>query len=135
MWYRIYLIGGISALVVSLLLLNRSIGFVDRSRQAVGVVARYDTITGGDAGTTYAPVFYLTTSDGEEIIYSHHSSSSPPGWDIGEKAMFLYDPRDRSSVRMYSYFGVFSWSIVLMVVAIFLITFSAGYFWSRRYWQ
>ena len=134
MWYRISLIGGISAFVVSLLLLSRSIGFIVRSWQAVGVVARYDTITGGDAGTTYVPIFYITTSGGENIIYSHHSSSAPPSWDIGEKAMFLYDPWDHSSVRMYSYFGIFSWSIVLIALAILLLTFGAGYFSFRRYW-
>ena len=46
MWYRISLIGGITALVVSLLLLNRSVGFIDRSRQAVGVYKCCNTVYG-----------------------------------------------------------------------------------------
>jgi hypothetical protein len=135
MWYRIIFIGGIAALAVSLLLLKRSVSFVSRSEQAVGFVTKFDTITGGDAGTTYVPVFSLRTNDGRSMVYQHHSSSAPPAWDIGEKAMFLYDPEDPSSIRMYNYFGVLSWSIVLLTLAILLITYSGGYFLLRRHWR
>lgn len=135
MWYRVILITGITALAVSLLLLKRSICFVHRSEQAVGFVTRFDTITGGDVGTTYVPVFSIRTNDGSQVQYLHHSSSKPPAWDIGEEAIFLYDPEEPSSIRMYSYFGVFSWSIVLMTLAILLITFGSGYLLLRRHWR
>lgn len=122
-------------MVIAFVILNRSLGFVRQSERAVGVVTKMDTITGGDAGTTYAPVFMLIAQNGQQIIYSYPASSSPPSWHVGEKAMFLYDPKEPSSVRMYTYFGVFNWSIVLMGCAVFLTTFGGGYFWLRRYWR
>ncbi len=135
MWYRLSLLAGVILLIVSLVILNHSLRFVRHSERAMGVVARLDTLTGGDAGTTYAPVFSLTTRNGQEVIYHYHSSSSPPAWAVGETAMFLYDPEEPSSVRMYTYFGIFSWSIVLMGLAIVLITLGCGYFWFRSYWR
>ena len=122
-------------MTISLVILNRSLRFVRQSERAIGVVTKMDTLTGGDVGTTYAPVFMLTAKNGQQITYSYHSSSSPPSWHIGEKAIFLYDPKDLSSVRIYTYFGVFSWSIVLMGCAVFLTTFGGGYFWLRRHWR
>ena len=135
MWYRIILITGLAAFICSLLTLQRSIRFVDQSNEAIGVVVKFDTLSGGDVGTSYSPVFRIMTSDHQQIIYSQNSSSSTPGWKMGKKALFLYDRQDPKSVKMYNYFGLFSWSIVLMALAILLITFGGGYFCLRRHWH
>ncbi|MGN7787670.1 DUF3592 domain-containing protein [Niabella sp. 22666] len=135
MWYRIFIIAGAAALIGALIILSDTVHFVNRSRLVEGFVSQFDTINSGDGGTSYTPVFKLTTSDGRQIRYIHHSSTAPPGWEIGERAMFLYDRADVSSVRMYNYFSVFSWSIVLASLGIMLLTFGGGYFWLRRYWR
>ncbi len=135
MWYRILIVVGVAALIGALIILRGSVHFVNRSQLVEGFVTQFDTINSGDGGTSYIPVFKLTASDGRQIRYVHHSSSAPPSWGIGEKAMFLYDREDVSSVRMYNYFSVFSWSIVLGSLGTMLLTFGGGYFWLRRYWR
>lgn len=134
MWYRIYLLAGIILLVVSLAQIKQSLYFIRHSESATGIVTAMDTMDGSDAGITYAPVFTITTLQNQKIIYRHHSASSPPAWSTGEQAMFLYDPKDLS-VRMYDYFSLFSWGIILMGAGIFLLTLGLAYFWLRPCWR
>lgn len=134
MWYRVYLITGIILLFISLAQVNDSLRFVRRSERIAGTVTAMDTLDGSDAGITYAPVFTITTLRNQKIIYRHHAASSPPSWAIGEQTTFLYDPKDLS-VRMYDYFSLFSWGIVLMGAGVFLFTLGGAYFWLRPCWR
>jgi hypothetical protein len=126
--YKLSLVAGIILLVVSLYILKDSLAFINKSERATGVV----TMLQSD-GEAYTPVFAIKTKNNEEITYVHNAATSPPSWDIGEKATFLYNPGDPHSVRMFTYFGVFSWTIVLSALAAFLITMGSAYLLLKRH--
>jgi hypothetical protein len=129
------LIAGCILLAVSLYKLKDTLEFLEKSDRAPGVVTRLEELSGGDTGTSYSPVFKIKTKDNQEFTYFHTSSTNPPSWDIGEQAMFVYDPRDPNSARMLTYFGVFSWTIVFMGFGVFLMTMAIGQYLLENYLQ
>ncbi|MCV9928664.1 DUF3592 domain-containing protein [Flavobacterium sp. LS1R49] len=132
MLYKISLAIGILLSLVSLFILKESLTFIKKSERAEGTVIGFEEIS-GDGGSSYSPIFKIKTKDNQEITYTHTSSTSPPSWDIGEKATFLYKSNDPDSARILTYFGVFSWSIVLMGIAIPLIVIGSSYHFLKAY--
>lgn len=132
MFYRILLILGIALLLIASVILKQSLAFVARSERAIGTVTELEAFS-DDEDDALSPVFKIITKDNQEIIYRHNFSTSPPSWDIGEQATFLYDPLHPAAVRLSTYFGVFGWSVVLMGLAVFLMTIGGSYFLLRRY--
>lgn len=123
MQYKISLLTGLILLTASLYKLNRSIDFIGRSEQATGIVISLED----DGDGAYSPVFVVKMKE-NEVIYNHPVANGPPTWDIGEEAIFLYDPGDPDSVTMKDYFLLFSWAIVFMAIAIPLIIVGLGYY-------
>jgi hypothetical protein len=132
MYYRIALIFGIILLFVSLFILSESLTFLKNSETATGTVTKLELLSDSD-GDTYRPVFAIQTKNNQIFIYKHTSSSSPASWKVGEKATFAYDPNDPGSARIFTYFGVFSWTIVLLCISIYLIVIGAGYQLSKQF--
>ncbi|MGX5820184.1 hypothetical protein ACWKWU_18450 [Chitinophaga lutea] len=124
--YRIFLLTGIVLLFVAGFLLKRTLDFIDGSQRAVGAVVSYDEVDGA-----YEPVFSVNTPDHGNVTYHHPAASKPAAWDIGEEAVFLYEPSDPSSLRMFGYFWLFNWSLVLTGIAVPLIVIGAGYYILR----
>lgn len=131
MAYKISLIIGIILFVISVLILKETLVFLEKSERAVGTVTRFEEVS--TDGITYTPIFKIKTKDNQEITYTHTSSANPPSWDIGEQATFFYDPNNLNSIRISTYFGVFSWSIVLMAIAIPLIIVGISYYVLNPY--
>ncbi|HEY9259928.1 DUF3592 domain-containing protein [Chitinophaga sp.] len=123
MLYKLYLLAGLILLAVSLYQLKQSVDFISGSKRVIGTVTSLEEIDGA-----YSPVFTVTTKENGEIIYHHASASSPAGWSVGEEAIFLYNPENPGSVRLMSYFWLFSWAIFFMGIAIPLIIMGGGYY-------
>lgn len=123
MWYKLYLLTGFILLTASLYKLKQSIDFVGRSERTIGIVTSLEDIDGA-----YSPVFTVKTKEHGQIIYHHAAASHPATWDIGEEAVFLYDPANPHSATMMSYFWLFNWAILFLAVAIPLIIVGAGYY-------
>ena len=132
MWYSITLTTGIILLVISLFILKESLAFLRTSERAIGTVIELEKIDGSD-GDTFKPIFKFKTSLNQEITYRHISSSNPPGWEVGEEAIIAYDPNNPSVARLLTYFGTFSWSIVLMAIAMPLIVIGGGYHLAQHF--
>src|SRR5688572_6644800 len=130
MWYTLTLVIGIILLIISLFILRESLAFLRTSERTVGTVIELVKIDGSD-GHTFKPIFKFKTNLNQEIIYRHISSSNPPNWEIGEEAIIAYDPNNPTVVRLLTYFGAFSWTIVLMAVAMPLIVVGGGYHLSQ----
>ncbi|WP_346317713.1 DUF3592 domain-containing protein [Chitinophaga sp. YIM B06452] len=126
MKYRLFLLTGVILFAISLYKLKQSVDFINRSERAIGTVTSLHEIDGA-----YSPVFTVKTKDNAQVIYHHASATNPSSWDIGEEAMFLYDPGDPRSVAMMSYFWLFNWAILFMGIAIPLIILGAGYYMIR----
>ena len=127
MFYSISLTIGIILLVISLFIFKESLAFIRKSDRAIGTVIELEKIDGTD-GVTCKPIFKFKTSTNQEIIYRHISSSSPPNWYVGEEATIAYDPTNPTTARLLTYFGAFSWTIVLMAISMPLIVIGGGYY-------
>ncbi len=132
MWYSITLVVGIILIVFAIILLNRSLSFLRNSERTIATVIELERNNAFD-GDTYNPIFKFKTSLGKEVIYKHFVSSSPATWYIGETATVVYDPGDPSDAKLLTYFGAFSWTIVLMAIAMPLIVIGGGYFLSQSF--
>lgn len=132
MWYTLTLIVGVILLITSLVIFKRSLTFLRTSERAVGTVIQIETIHDSE-GDTFKPVFRFKTNLNEEMIHKHLFSSNPSNWKIGEKAILAYDRNNPSSVRVLTYFGTFSWTIILMAVSMPLIVIGGGYHLSHYF--
>lgn len=130
MQYRIYLLTGIVLLIVSAYQLQRSIRFIRHSEKTIGTVTSFEEIDGA-----YSPVFTVTTKEAGDVRYLHAAASNPSAWDVGEQAVFLYDPSDPGSPRMLSYFWLFNWSLLFMAAGVPFTIIGAGYFLLRPHFQ
>lgn len=132
MFYGISLAVGIVLLLISLFMFKESLAFIKASDRAIGTVIELERVDGTD-GVTYRPVFKFNTNTNQEFIYRHGSSSSPPGWDIGEEATIAYDPDNPAKARLLTYFGAFSWTIILMALSMPLIVIGGGYYVAQTF--
>lgn len=122
MRYLLFLITGLVLLGVSLYNLKAAIDFASKAQRAIGIVT--SMVKDEDV---YHPVFTVDTKQNGKVTY-RHGGSDPPSWEIGESAMFLYDPAQPSDVRMMTYVDLFGWSIFFMAIAIPLTITGAGYY-------
>lgn len=130
MWYSITLNIGILLLAISLFLLKETLVFLKTTERAVGTAIEIIR-TGDSDGPRYKPVFSFKTNTNQEVTYRHIVASSPPGWQIGDKATIAYNANNPSVARLLTYFGVFHWSIVLMAIAMPLLVIGGGYYLSQ----
>ncbi|QJB37984.1 DUF3592 domain-containing protein [Chitinophaga oryzae] len=128
MKYKICLLAGCLLLAASLYKLKESLDFIRNSERATGTVTSLEM-----HDDSYSPVFVVTTKDGRQLDYHHAASSKPASWEVGERAVFLYDPANPGAVRMMRYFWIFNWSIVFMALGMPLIILGGGYYWLRRF--
>ncbi|MEO5890398.1 MAG: DUF3592 domain-containing protein [Ferruginibacter sp.] len=132
MFYSISLTVGIILLALSLIIFKKSLAFIKQSDRAIGTVIELERISDTD-GVTFKPIFKFKTSTNQEIIYRHISSSSPSNWDVGEQATIAYDPNIPTKARLLTYFGTFSWTIVLMAISMPLIVIGGGYYVAQAF--
>ncbi len=131
MWYTCCFVIGLLLLIASLFMLKKSIAFLKNSERTVATVIRIETVSGSD-GNTYKPIFSFKTNTNEEIIYPSPFSSSPPGWDIGDEATIAYDRNQPNNAKVLTYFGAFSWTIILMSIAMPLLVIGGGYHLAQK---
>jgi hypothetical protein len=127
MGYNVVLVFGIILFAISMFLFRESLDFIKKGSRAVATVVDYKVQKDSD-GDTYKPVFKFKTDAGEEIVYTHPFATSPKSWDLGEEVAISYDPSNPYHAKVLSYFSVFNWSIVCMVIAMVLLTISGGYY-------
>jgi hypothetical protein len=132
MVYGILLIVGVVVAAIGFRMLLRSIAFIKSGERTTATVIEMIPVHGSD-GTTYKPVFEFTTYEGKKIIHRHNASSNPPGWKEGEETGIIYDRNNPENARVVTYFGLFSWSIVLFAIAAPLIIIGGGYFLAARF--
>ena len=132
MWYSITLAVGVTLLIISLLTLKKSLAFLRSSNRAIATVIELERISDSD-GTSYKPVFKFKAATGQEVIYKQSSSSNPPGWEVGEEATIAYDANNPNEARLLTYFGAFSWTIVLMALAMPMLVVGGGYYLAQQF--
>lgn len=132
MGYTIALTIGIIIFITSLFLFKKSIDFIRNGNRTTATVIELEKISDGE-GTTYKPIFKFKTFTNQEIIYKHHSSSSPASFDIGEEVSIVYNTDNPNNAKILTYFGSFIWTIVLMSISMPLIVIGGGYFITKQF--
>lgn len=132
MLYNLSLAVGIVLLVISLGFLRATFSFLKSSERVTATVIELETIEDSE-GTTYKPVYKFKTLAGEEYLCRPNFSSSPASWSIGEETLIAYNPQDPADARLLSYFGTFSWTIILTAIAMPFIVIGAGYHIAQQF--
>jgi hypothetical protein len=132
MVYGILLIVGVIVAGIGVRMLFRTLAFIKSGERTIATVVEMIPVYGSD-GTTYKPVFEFTTHEGKKIIHRYNSSSNPPGWKVGEETGIIYDRNEPEKAKVVTYFGLFSWSIILFAIAAPLIIIGGGYFLAARF--
>jgi hypothetical protein len=130
MAYTVAFAIGLIMVGISIFKCRESLKFLKYSDRAEGVITRIQKIEDGD-NDSYKPYFTFTTADGQEVIYKHNFSGNITTWSIGDKGIIAYSPYNPEIAKLVSYWGMFSWSIVLMALAMPLIVVSVGFYLAQ----
>ena len=96
-------------------------------RGKVALAEVIDLVTqSGSKGATYAPVFEYTDASQQIQRFKSEVASNPPAFQVGNKVPVVYDPADVSQVKVVSYWGLYRWAVIPLVIALPLLTISIG---------
>ncbi|MFS4415508.1 DUF3592 domain-containing protein [Maribacter sp. 2307ULW6-5] len=78
-------------------------------------------------GTTYRPIFEFTDRSLEKRQFVSKISSKPPAYEIGEEVPIVYTSRKSDGVKTVSFWGLYRWSVILLMVASPLLVLGCSY--------
>jgi hypothetical protein len=135
MGYTITFIAGLILLIIGLVLLRNRITFIKNGMLAIATVEELKEVTDSEKSTSYKPIFTFTTYNNEKRIHEHNVSSKPSSWSIGETIKVIYEKDNPAEVVVLTYFSAFGLIVILLSLAIALVCFSAGYYWSQHFFN
>lgn len=136
--FQICLTLGIILLSLSCFLLYKNIVFLKTSERAKGEVIELEVVRNSSSKgvkTSYKPVFEFITKEGKTIMHTASTSSNPPIWKVGEKAIYAFKLESPEKGKVVTYFGVFNYVVILACVAFPLLIIGGGYYISEWYLQ
>lgn len=80
-----------------------------------------------DGSTMYKPVFEFIDRSQTERTFESSISSSPPAYKIGDKVKIIYDAASPEKAKTISFWGLYHWSIILLMVASPLLVIGGSY--------
>lgn len=87
-----------------------------------------DLLTNYDSdGNTYTPVFEFKDRSNTLQTYKSPVSSSPPAYAVGDKVKIIYDRKDSSNVKTVTFWGLYRFSVILMMIASPLLIIGGSY--------
>jgi hypothetical protein len=104
-------------LVVALVMAVHTKIFLSHSLKAAGVIVENVRIqngsgqAGGDAQTTFAPVFRFTAHDGQSYMVTSGTSTNPPSFAVGQQVTVLYLDGDPGGAKIDSIGQLWGFSI------------------------
>jgi hypothetical protein len=132
MWpYYIILGAGVILFVAALLSFRSTLAFLKKAEKATATVTSLRVIESD--GEVYLPLFTFRARNNIEYTYELPEGSNPSFWSVGETETVIYDPADPSSVRLYTYFRIFVWPLVLISIALPLLVVGGGYFVAAQF--
>lgn len=67
-------------------------------------------------------------ANGKKTNYTPNTHSNPPAYNIGEKVMIVYSPKNAFDVRIVSFWGIYLGSNILLAMGLPMILLGGGYF-------
>lgn len=86
----------------------------------------------GKNGTLYAPIFEFKDRSQELITFTSNINSSPPTYDIGENVKIVYHNHSAQNVKVISFWGLYRWSVILLMIASPLLVIGGAYLLYSR---
>ena len=133
--YTIFLAVGLVLLLIAFLMLQKSFSFIKQGQKTKATVVDLINYRNSDGHLMYKPVYQFVTTHNEEIIYESSVASNPPARQVGDEVSVIYDRNNPQSMVVVSYFGLFSWTIILTAVAMPFIVIGGGYFLALPYFK
>lgn len=110
---------------------TKTTNLVSRGVKTTATVARLIEVSSDD-GYTYKAVFEFTDRNDTNYQLTSSVSSNPPMYKVGERVKVVYNANDPEEVKVVSFWGLYSWSVVLCCIACPLIIIGGGYLLYAR---
>jgi hypothetical protein len=124
LWGSLFLTIGVAVLFYGVSLFFEKLGFVQRSRQANGLVVR--RVTGAPAGLwrpdCYYPVVRFITPDGQQVVFQSPETMRDRACRVGTELPVLYESANPERARI----AVRKWYDVVMTVYLGVLVSAAG---------
>lgn len=132
MWQYYIILGlGIIFFLAAIFSFKNTIAFLKSGHKTTATVV--DLRSYESEGEVFAPIFTYRTINDQLLTYELSEGTNPAAWKIGETETIIYDPYDPSRAYLYSYFRIFTWTLVLLSISLPLIVVGAGYFVAERF--
>ncbi len=119
----IIVIGGLT-LMLFIYVLGRSMNFLRSCVQTKGKVK--DIVISRSQNNLYTPVIEFTGPSKKHFSFSPNSSSTSPGYEIGEEVTVIYDPEFPEDAKIKSFFELWMVPIILFAVAGLFLALGIG---------
>jgi hypothetical protein len=117
------LVVGIALLVASAFLLLNTRDFLSEAVITEGTVLELVESRSSDS-ITYRPVVQFTNESGQLVSFTSSTSSNPPSYSPGQQVEVLYQPGERNSPRINSFFSL--WGAEAILAGIGVVFLLAG---------
>jgi hypothetical protein len=127
---RLWLVGGVIALVTGCGLAIYQSVWLSRTSQASGLVVQLiPTRDAEQSVTSYAPRFTFKDETGRTYTVTSHVRTSPPEFGIGERVGVRYIKSDPSSAKLEGFWQLWLAPFVCVILGVFFT--GAGYLFLR----
>lgn len=99
---------------------------MNKGERTTANVVAYKTSQGKN-GTLYAPIFEFKDRSQKLQTYTSSINSSPAPYEIGKNVKIIYDSRNPYEVKVISFWGLYRWSVILLMVASPLLIIGGAY--------
>ena len=89
-------------------------------------VIDFATIADSD-GDSHAPVYEFFDLSGERIEFESKVHHSQPSMKVGDIMEVIYNPNKHQEVKIVSYWGIYRWTIILLIFASPFLIMGGGY--------
>lgn len=105
---------------------QKTLNLLEKGIKTTATVTQFNTYK--DDGTTmYTPVFEFKDRSQNLQTFKSDISSSPPAYKIGDKVKIVYDRSAPDKAKTISFWGLYRWSVILLMVASPLLIIGGSY--------
>ena len=106
---------------------NKTNNLVDNGVKTTAVVSKLVYVPDYDGSGGDKPYFTFTDRNNKEHTFTNGISSSPPAFKLNEKVKVIYNPKDTEEVKVVSFWGLYRWSVILLMIAAPFLVISISY--------
>ena len=86
-----------------------------------------------DGDVSYSALFRFPIKDNVYHTFKDEVSFDPHTYDVGDVAEIIYNPHNINEIKVYSFWGLYRWCLILIIIASPFLTIGIGYFIYSAY--